>query len=249
MSAALLEARALRVSVEGQDILKGVDLRVERGETHAIMGPNGSGKSTLAYVLAGKEGYEVTGGEVLFEGRDLLGMEVEERARAGVFLGFQYPTAIDGVSVMAFLKAAVNAQREARGEGALDAVSFLREARAVAGELGVGEEMLRRYVNLGFSGGEKKRAEILQMRLLAPRLAVLDETDSGLDVDALKTVASGIEGLRSAERGLVLITHYQRLLSLVRPDRVHVMVSGVIRDSGGPELALQVEESGYASFL
>ena len=249
MNAALLEVRGLHVAVEGQEILRGVDLRIERGEVHAIMGPNGSGKSTFAYVLAGKEGYEITSGAILYDGRDLLSLDIEERARAGLFLGFQYPVAIDGVSVMSFLKAAVNARREARGEGALDAVSFLKRVRALAAELGVGDDMLKRHLNLGFSGGEKKRGEILQMRLLQPSLAVLDETDSGLDVDALKTVAQGIEALRSPECALLLITHYQRLLSLVRPDKVHVMARGVIARSGDAQLALQVEQEGYGDIL
>ena len=249
MSAALLQVRGLHVAVEGQEILRGVELRIGRGEVHAVMGPNGSGKSTLAHVLAGKEGYETTAGAVLYDGKDLLSLEIEERARAGLFLGFQYPVAIDGVSTMGFLKACVNAHREARGDAALDAVAFLKRVRALAAELGIGDDMLKRHLNLGFSGGEKKRAEILQMRLLEPSLAVLDETDSGLDVDALKTVAQGIEALRSPARALLLITHYQRLLSLVRPDRVHVMARGLIARSGGPELALQVEREGYADLL
>lgn len=249
MSAALLQVRGLHVAVDGQEILRGVDLQIERGEVHAIMGPNGSGKSTFAHVLAGKDGHDISAGAIDYDGQDLLALDIEERARAGLFLGFQYPVAIDGVSTMSFLKACVNAQREARGEKPLDAVAFLKQVRALAGELGIADAMLKRYLNLGFSGGEKKRAEILQLRLLEPSLAVLDETDSGLDVDALKTVAQGIEALRSPSRALLLITHYQRLLSLVRPDKVHVMAHGAIVRSGGPELALQVEQEGYADLL
>lgn len=248
VSSPLLDIQALHVAVEGHEILSGVNLRIEHGEVHAIMGPNGSGKSTLAYVLSGKEGYEVTSGSVFYEGQDLLGLDIEERARAGLFLGFQYPVSIDGVSTMNFLKTAVNACRMARGDSNLDAVAFLREVRARASDLGISEDILKRYLNLGFSGGEKKRGEILQMLLLEPNLAVLDETDSGLDVDALRTVSRGITSLRNPSRSILLITHYQRLLSHVRPDKVHIMARGVILDSGDAELALQVEKEGYANF-
>lgn len=245
----ILDIRALHVAVEGKEILRGVDLRIERGEVHAIMGPNGSGKSTFAYVLAGKEGYEVTSGSILFDGQDLLGLDIEERARAGLFLGFQYPVSIDGVSTMSFLKTAVNAHRATRGEGNLDAVAFLKLVRNLSSNLGIGDDMLKRYLNLGFSGGEKKRGEILQMLLLEPSLAVLDETDSGLDVDALKTVSRGIASLRGMNRSLLLITHYQRLLSYVRPDRVHIMARGEILCSGDAELAIRIEKDGYTDFL
>jgi len=243
---AMLSIRNLGVSVEGKQILRDVSLEVEAGEVHAIMGPNGSGKSTLAHVIAGREGYEVTGGEVLYEGRDLLAMAPEERACAGVFLAFQYPVEIPGVNNTYFLKAAVNAVRKGRGEGELDAMDFLELAKEKAKALHMDEALLQRAVNAGFSGGEKKRNEIFQLAVLEPRLAVLDETDSGLDIDALKDVAAGVNALRGPERAFVLVTHYQRLLEHIVPDRVHVLSEGRIVKSGGRDLALELEESGYA---
>ena len=241
----MLEIRNLHAAVDGKPILNGLDLKIAAGEVHAMMGPNGSGKRTLAYVLAGREGYEVTEGEVLYLGRNLLELAPEERARQGLFLAFQYPVEIPGVGTMSFLKSAVNAVRRHRGLAELDAVEFLRLAKEKRTELGIGEEMLRRSLNVGFSGGEKKRNEILQMALLEPRLAVLDETDSGLDIDALKVVADGVNALRGPERATLLITHYQRLLDYVTPDRVHVLAGGRIVRSGGRELALQLEKEGY----
>jgi Fe-S cluster assembly ATP-binding protein len=246
---ALLEIRNLRVTVDGKQILKGLDLAVDAGEVHAVMGPNGSGKSTLSYVLAGRDGYEVTEGTVTFDGRDLLAMAADERAREGLFLAFQYPVEIPGVTGMTFLKTAVNAVRKHRGEPELDAMDFLKFVRGRAADLGIGDEMLKRAVNAGFSGGEKKRMEILQMATLAPRMAVLDETDSGLDIDALKIVAEGVNAMRTPERGMLVITHYQRLLDYIVPDRVHILADGRIVRSGGKELALAVEEKGYAEFL
>ncbi len=243
----LLEIRDLHVAVEGREILNGLDLVMERGEVHAIMGPNGAGKSTLAATLMGRSGYQVTAGEILFAGRDLLAMAPHERAAAGVFLGFQYPVEIPGVSNLNFLRTALNALRRARGEPELAAGPFMKLVREKAKTLGIDMEMLKRPVNVGFSGGEKKRNEMLQMAILEPTLAVLDETDSGLDIDALKVVASGINALRSPERGILLITHYQRLLDHVVPDRVHVLQAGRIVRSGGPELARELEEGGYAS--
>ncbi|MFQ5983942.1 MAG: Fe-S cluster assembly ATPase SufC [Alphaproteobacteria bacterium] len=244
----MLEIRDLHVKVQDEEILRGVDLNVEAGEVHAIMGPNASGKSTLAYVLAGREGYEVTAGEVLYEGEDLLAMAPERRACEGIFLGFQYPVEIPGVSGMNFLKAAVNAVRKHRGLAELDAMEFLRLAREKVRLLQMDDKLLQRPVNVGFSGGEKKRNEILHLAVLDPRLAVLDETDSGLDIDALKVVANGVNALRMPERAIVLITHYQRLLNYTVPDRVHVLVGGRIVRSGGRELALEVEEKGYVTF-
>lgn len=241
----MLQIEGLRAAVEGREILRGIDLTVPKGEVHAIMGPNGSGKSTLAYVLAGREGYEVTAGRVTFEGQDLLAMEPEQRAAAGVFLAFQYPVELPGVGNANFLRTALNAQRRARGEPELDAMQFLKEARARMKLLGMPEEMLKRGVNVGFSGGEKKRNEVLQMALLSPRLAILDETDSGLDIDALKIVADGVNALRGPEFSALVITHYQRLLNYIVPDRVHVLVGGRIIRSGGPELALELEQRGY----
>ena len=238
----------LHVSVEGKEILKGVDLTVKRGEVHALMGPNGSGKSTLSYALAGREGYEVTDGSVSYNGRDLLAMAVEERAAAGIFLAFQYPVELPGVSGMTFLRSAVNQVRKARGEKQLDAVQLLRMVREKTKALNISDDMLRRGVNAGFSGGEKKRNEVLQMAVLEPSLAVLDETDSGLDIDALKTVAAGVNSMRSAERSLLVITHYQRLLDYIVPDRIHVLAHGRIARSGGKELALELEQNGYAEF-
>jgi Fe-S cluster assembly ATP-binding protein len=244
----MLSIHNLRVSVESQEILKGVDLEVGAGEVHAIMGPNGSGKSTLAYVLAGREGYEVTAGEVRYEGADLLQLEPEERAAAGLFLAFQYPIEIPGVANMYFLRTALNALRRARGEDEIDAASFMKLIRAKAKLVGVKPELLKRSVNFGFSGGEKKRNEILQMAVLEPKLAILDETDSGLDIDALRTVADGVNSLRHPGRAIVVITHYQRLLEHIVPDHVHVLLDGRIVRSGGKELALELERSGYAAF-
>ena len=244
----MLKITDLRVSVDDKEILRGFDLEVGAGEVHAIMGPNGSGKSTLAYVLAGREGYEVTGGEIVYDGEDLLAMEPEERAAAGVFLAFQYPVEIPGVANMYFLRTALNALRRARGQDEIDAASFLKLVRERAKLVGVKPELLKRSVNYGFSGGEKKRNEILQMAVLEPRLAILDETDSGLDIDALRTVADGVNSLRSPERAIVVITHYQRLLNYIVPDRVHVLLDGRIVRSGGRELALELEESGYGAF-
>jgi Fe-S cluster assembly ATP-binding protein len=245
----MLEIRNLHASVDGKHILKGVDLAIESGEVHAIMGPNGSGKSTLSYVLSGREGYEVTAGTVTFKGRDLLAMTPEERAGDGVFLAFQYPVEIPGVSGTNFLKAALNAIRKHRGLSELDAMQFLKFVRQKTKTLGITDEMLKRAVNVGFSGGEKKRNEILQMAVLEPTLAVLDETDSGLDIDALRIVADGVNALRSPERSMLLITHYQRLLSYIVPDRVHVLANGRMVRSGGKELALELEAKGYADFV
>jgi Fe-S cluster assembly ATP-binding protein len=244
----MLSISKLWATVDGQEILRGVDLEVGAGEVHAIMGPNGSGKSTLAYVLAGREGYDVTGGEVRYQGEDLLEMEPEERAAAGLFLAFQYPIEIPGVANMYFLRTALNAIRRARGEEEVDAASFMKLMRERAKVVGVKPELLKRSVNVGFSGGEKKRNEILQMAVLEPRLAVLDETDSGLDIDALRTVADGVNRLRDPNRAIVVITHYQRLLEYIVPDRVHVLLDGRIARSGGKELALELEKSGYAAF-
>ena len=241
----LLEIKNLHVSVEGTEILKGVDLSLDRGEVHAIMGPNGSGKSTLAQVLAGREEYEVTDGQVLLDGEDLLDMAPEERAREGVFLAFQYPVEIPGVSNTYFLKAALNAIRKHRGESAIDAMDFLALVREKMKMVKMDETLLNRPVNEGFSGGEKKRNEIFHMSVLDPMLAVLDETDSGLDIDALRIVAEGVNSMRGDERAFLLITHYQRLLNYIVPDRVHVLVDGRIVQSGGPELAEELEENGY----
>ncbi len=246
----LLEIKGLHAAVEGQEIIKGLDLKIEPGEVHAIMGPNGSGKSTLSYVLSGRDGYEVTAGEAWLDIKhDLLEMMPDERARAGVFLGFQYPVEIPGVPAMTFLKTALNAHRTARGEGELDAMEFLKLVRRKAAALGIDDGMLKRAVNVGFSGGEKKRSEILQMAILEPRLAILDETDSGLDIDALRVVADGINALRHDERGMLIITHYQRLLEYVVPDHVHILADGRIIRSGGKELASELEAKGYAEFL
>jgi Fe-S cluster assembly ATP-binding protein len=244
----LLEIKNLQVKVDDRAILKGVDLTVNSGEVHAIMGPNGSGKSTLAHVLAGKPGYEVTGGTVMFDGADLLALAPDERAAKGVFLAFQYPLEIPGVATIQFLRTALNAQRKKRGEPELGVPEFQKRLNAAAGQLGIGREMLRRAVNVGFSGGEKKRNEILQMALLEPRLAVLDETDSGLDIDALKIVSDGVNRLRSPQRAFVVITHYQRLLSYIVPDIVHVLSAGRIVKTGGKDLALELEARGYAEY-
>ncbi|MEM6939297.1 MAG: Fe-S cluster assembly ATPase SufC [Pseudomonadota bacterium] len=247
----MLSVKNLHVKLDEEDkqILKGVDLEVEAGKVHAIMGPNGSGKSTLSYVLSGKDGYEVTDGEATLEGEDLLEMEPEERASAGLFLAFQYPVEIPGVGNMTFLRTAVNAQRKARGEDEMSAAEFLKVVRARAKALKIDADMLKRPVNMGFSGGEKKRNEILQMAMLEPKMCILDETDSGLDVDAMKLVSDGVNALRDAGRGFLVITHYQRLLDHIKPDVVHIMADGRIVKSGGPELALEVENNGYADIL
>jgi Fe-S cluster assembly ATP-binding protein len=244
----MLEIKNLSVEIDGRTILSGLDLAVNGGEVHAIMGPNGSGKSTLAYVLAGKADYAVTSGEVRFEGEDMLAMSPDERAAKGLFLAFQYPLEIPGVATMTFLRTALNAQRRKRGEAEFSTPDFMKRVREAAGKLGIDQEMLRRGVNVGFSGGEKKRNEILQMALLEPRLAVLDETDSGLDIDALKVVADGVNHLRSPKRAMVVITHYQRLLNYIVPDVVHVLSKGRIVKTGGKELALELEARGYAQF-
>lgn len=245
----MLQIRDLHVAVEGRPILKGLSLRILPGEVHAIMGPNGSGKSTLAHVLAGREGYEVTSGSVTFGDEDLLALEPEERAHAGLFLAMQYPVEIPGVANMYFLRQALNAVRKARGQDEISAAEFMRRIREQARLLGIGEELLKRDLNTGFSGGEKKRNEILQMTMLEPRLAILDETDSGLDIDALKTVADGVNRMRSPERAFLVITHYQRLLDYIVPDIVHVMADGRIQRSDGPELARELEERGYEAVL
>ncbi len=244
----MLEIRNLHATVDGREILRGIDLSIAAGEVHAIMGPNGSGKSTLAYVMAGREGYLVTEGEILFKGRDVLAMSPEERAGEGLFLAFQYPVEIPGVPNTTFLKEALNAVRRYRGEAPLDAMESVRLVRHKMKELGITEELLKRPVNVGFSGGEKKRNEVLQMAVLDPVLAVLDETDSGLDIDALKTVADGVNALRRPDRGMLVITHYQRLLDYIVPDRVHVLAHGRIVRSGGKELAMELERDGYGAF-
>ncbi|MGB4826542.1 MAG: Fe-S cluster assembly ATPase SufC [Paracoccaceae bacterium] len=247
----MLEINNLHVKLEEEDkvILRGVDLSVKAGEVHAIMGPNGSGKSTLSYVLAGRAGYEVTEGSASLDGQELLGMEPEARAAAGLFLAFQYPVEIPGVGNMTFLRTAVNAQRKARGQEEMSAGEFLKVVREKARRLKIDAEMLKRPVNVGFSGGEKKRNEILQMAMLEPRMCILDETDSGLDVDAMKLVSEGVNALRDKGRAFLVITHYQRLLDHIKPDVVHIMAAGRIIKSGGPELALEVEHNGYADIL
>ena len=244
----ILSIRDLQVEVDGRKILNGIDLEIGAGEVHAIMGPNGSGKSTLSYVLAGRSGYEVTHGSVTYRGENLLAMEPDERAAAGLFLAFQYPVEIPGVATMQFLKVALNSQRKARGLPELTTPDFMRLVRERAAALRIDPEMLKRPVNVGFSGGEKKRAEILQMAVLEPSLCVLDETDSGLDIDALRIVADGVNALRSKERAMVVITHYQRLLEYIVPDHVHVLSQGRIVRSGDKTLALELEEKGYAGF-
>ena len=244
----LLEIKNLHAGIDGKEILRGLDLTVNAGEVHAIMGPNGSGKSTLAYVLAGKDGYEPTQGEVRFNGKNIFDMAPDERAAEGLFLAFQYPLEIPGVATMTFLRTALNAQRKKRGEAELSTPDFLKRVRATAKELGIDQDMLRRGVNVGFSGGEKKRNEILQMALLQPKLAVLDETDSGLDIDALKIAADGVNRLRSKERAFIVITHYQRLLNYIVPDVVHVLSKGRIVKTGGKDLALELEARGYAEY-
>ncbi len=242
----MLKIDNLHARIAGKDILKGLSLDVNAGEVHAIMGPNGAGKSTLGNVLAGRGGYEVTAGTATFDGNDLLALEPEERAAAGLFLAFQYPVEIPGVNNTYFLRAAYNAQRRARGEPDLDSMQFLRRVREKLNVLHLKDDLLNRGVNEGFSGGEKKRNEIFQLAVLEPKLAILDETDSGLDIDALRSVAEGVNALRSPDRAFVVITHYQRLLDYIRPDVVHVMADGRIVESGGPELALELEEHGYA---
>jgi Fe-S cluster assembly ATP-binding protein len=244
----MLKIENLYARVGDREILKGLTLTVPSGEVHAIMGPNGSGKSTLSYILAGRDGYEVTGGSVTYDGRDLLALSPEERAAAGVFLAFQYPVEIPGVPNATFLRTAVNAVRRGRGESDLDAIQFMRLVKDKSRKLGITDEMMKRAVNVGFSGGEKKRNEILQMAMLDPKLAILDETDSGLDIDALRVVSDGVNALRGPERSMLVITHYQRLLQYIVPDKVHVLAFGRIQRSGGPELALELETTGYAEF-
>jgi Fe-S cluster assembly ATP-binding protein len=245
----MLEIKDLHATVGGKEILKGINLSIGPGEVHAIMGPNGSGKSTLSYVLAGREGYEVTGGRIIYMGEDLTNLEPEERAAKGVFLAFQYPVEIPGVPNSTFLNEAVNAVRRYRGETELDKIQFIKMLRVKTKELGMSDEMLKRAVNVGFSGGEKKRNEVLQMAVLEPKLSILDETDSGLDIDTLKIVADGVNAMRSPERSSLVITHYQRLLDYIVPDKVHVLAQGRIQRTGGKELALELEEKGYAEFV
>ncbi len=245
----LLEIKNLHVEVEGKKILNGLTLTIEKGQVAAIMGPNGSGKSTLAYVLAGKENYKVLDGEVLLDGENILDLAPDARAAKGIFLAFQYPVEVPGVATMTFLRTALNAQRKTRGEGELSTPAFMKLVRETSAKLGVSQEHLRRAVNVGFSGGEKKRNEILQMAILEPRLAVLDETDSGLDIDALKVVSEGVNRLRSPERSMIVITHYQRLLDYIVPDVVHVLAKGRVVKTGGKELALELEAKGYAEFV
>ena len=245
----MIEIRNLHVRTDGKEILKGLSLSIGKGEVHAIMGPNGSGKSTLSYVIAGHEGYEVTDGEILLNGENVLEMEAEERAAAGVFLAFQYPVEIPGVQMTTFLREALNAIRKQRGEDELDALEFLKLIKKKTADLNITDEMIKRPVNVGFSGGEKKRNEVLQMTMLEPCFAVLDETDSGLDIDALKIVADGVNNLRAPERSFLVITHYQRLLDYIVPDHVHVLADGKIVKSGSAALAQELEEKGYAEFL
>lgn len=245
----LLDIRDLQVAVEDTEILKGLSLQLNPGEVHAVMGPNGAGKSTLSYALAGRDGYEVTGGSVRYDGKDLMEMDADERAREGVFLAFQYPVEIPGVATTTFLKHALNAKRRHRGLDEMDGMDFVKLVKAKAAELKMAPEMLKRAVNVGFSGGEKKRSEALQMAVLEPRLAILDETDSGLDIDALKIVAEAVNTLRAPERAMLIITHHQRLLEYVQPDFVHVLVDGRIAASGGPELAHELEAKGYGDFV
>ncbi len=245
----MLEIKDLHATVGGTEILKGLNLVVEPGEVHAIMGPNGSGKSTLSYVLAGREGYDVTGGRIIYNGEDLTNLEPEERAAKGIFLAFQYPVEIPGVPNSTFLNEALNAVRRYRGEEEMDKIKFIKMLRAKTKELSMSDEMLKRAVNVGFSGGEKKRNEVLQMAILEPTLAILDETDSGLDIDALKIVADGVNALRSPERSSLVITHYQRLLDYIVPDKVHILAKGRIQHTGGKELAHELEAKGYADFV
>jgi len=245
----MLSINDLHANVDDKKIIKGLSLNVKPGEVAAIMGPNGAGKSTLSYVLAGREGYDVTGGNVTLGGESLMGLEANERAAKGLFLAFQYPLEIPGVTTMTFLKAAMNAQRKQRGEEELSTPDFMKRVRVAADKLGIKQDMLRRPLNVGFSGGEKKRMEVLQMVLLEPKFAILDETDSGLDIDALRIVAEGVNALRSPDRGFLVITHYQRLLDYIKPDTVHVLADGRIVKSGGPELALELEKNGYRDYV
>ena len=245
----MLSINDLHANVDDKQIIKGLSLSVKPGEVAAIMGPNGAGKSTLSYVLAGREGYDVTGGDVTLGGESLMGLEANERAAKGLFLAFQYPLEIPGVTTMTFLKAAMNAQRKQRGEDELSTPDFMKRVRVAADKLGIKQDMLRRPLNVGFSGGEKKRMEVLQMVLLEPKFAILDETDSGLDIDALRIVAEGVNALRSPDRGFLVITHYQRLLDYIKPDSVHVLADGRIVKSGGPELALELEKNGYRDYV
>jgi len=245
----MLQIKNLHATIDGKEIIKGLSLDIPDGEVHAIMGPNGAGKSTLSYVLSGRDGYEVTSGEVLLDGKNLLDLEPEERAAAGLFLAFQYPVEIPGVQMTTFLKTALNSIRKQRGDAELDALDFLKLMKSKQKELGIGDEMLKRAVNVGFSGGEKKRNEVLQMAMLEPTIAILDETDSGLDIDALRIVADGVNALRSPKRSFLVITHYQRLLDYIVPDHVHVLAGGRIVKSGGPELAKELEASGYAGIV
>ncbi|NDB66427.1 MAG: Fe-S cluster assembly ATPase SufC [Methylocystaceae bacterium] len=245
----MLEIRNLHVSIDGRDILKGFNLNIKPGEVTAIMGPNGTGKSTLSYVLAGREGYLITQGDILFNGENILELDPHQRAAKGIFLAFQYPVEIPGVTTMQFLKAAMNAQRRSRGESEIHTPDFMKIVRETAQKLDIDQDMLRRPLNSGFSGGEKKRMEILQMSLLTPSMCILDEMDSGLDIDALRTVSEGVNNLRNNQRSFLIITHYQRLLDYIRPDTVHVMANGQIRRSGGPELALELEKNGYQEYL
>jgi len=247
-SAPMLEIVDLHVRVQDKEILKGVNLSVPKGELHAIMGRNGSGKSTLSYAIAGRDGYEITNGDILLDGKSIMAMDVDERAGAGLFLAFQYPIEIPGVATMTFLKAALNAQRKNRGEEEMSTPAFIKAVRQAAAKLSVDPDMLKRALNVGFSGGEKKRAEVLQMALLQPKMCILDETDSGLDIDALKVVSEGVNRLRVPERSMLVITHYQRLLDYIIPERVHVFAGGRIVESGGKELALELESKGYAAF-
>jgi len=248
MSTPMLQICDLRVRVADKEILKGVNLSVPKGEVHAIMGRNGSGKSTLSYAIAGRDGYQITDGDILLDGKSIINMDPYERASAGLFLAFQYPIEIPGVATMTFLKAAMNAQRQARGQQAMSTPAFMKAVRGAAAKLSVDPDMLKRALNVGFSGGEKKRAEVLQMALLEPKMCILDETDSGLDIDALKVVSKGVNQLRSPERSMLVITHYQRLLDHIVPDRVHVFAGGKIVESGDKELALELESKGYAAF-
>ena len=245
----MIEIKNLHATVAGKEIIKGLSLTIADGEVAAIMGPNGSGKSTLSYVIAGREGYEVTSGEVILDGENILDMPPDERAAKGLFLAFQYPIEIPGVTTMTFLRASVNAQRKHRGEAELSTPDFMKVVREAAGKLGVAQDMLRRPLNVGFSGGEKKRMEILQMSLLEPKFGILDETDSGLDIDALRVVSEGVNALRGDKRSFLIITHYQRLLDYIKPDVIHILANGRVVRSGGPELALELEKSGYKEFI
>ncbi|MEM6812526.1 MAG: Fe-S cluster assembly ATPase SufC [Pseudomonadota bacterium] len=244
----MIEIKNLHAEIEGKEILSGLDLTIGNGEVHAIMGPNGAGKSTLAYILAGREDYEVTKGSIELDAEDILEMDPDERAAAGVFLAFQYPVEIPGVQMTTFLKTALNAVRKARGQEELDAIGLLKLMKSTCQKLGISDDMMKRAVNVGFSGGEKKRNEVLQMAMLEPKFAVLDETDSGLDIDALRIVADGVNALREQNRSFLVITHYQRLLDYIKPDKVHVLADGKIAKTGGPELALELEDKGYAEF-